>query len=193
MNPNQYKIIRPNLFLMGGAKCATTSISSMLGQHPKILLSCPKETNFFQRDTYQKGMDWYSKEFFRGANKESYFMDATPEYSIMRYVLPRIRESCIEPKFIFIIMEPIEREYSHYIHKSSWRIGRCCDTFSEEIKLNLLQMRPDRFKYERDAMSNLEAKGASYNVNIIEHGNYYDNISRCIKMFGKENVFCWTI
>jgi len=37
----------PNLVIAGVAKCGTTSLFSMLGQHPQILASDLKELNYF--------------------------------------------------------------------------------------------------------------------------------------------------
>ena len=37
----------PNLIIVGGLKCGTTSIHHYLGLHPEINMSKPKELNFF--------------------------------------------------------------------------------------------------------------------------------------------------
>ena len=37
----------PNLIIVGGLKCGTTSIHHYLGLHPEIQMSKPKELNFF--------------------------------------------------------------------------------------------------------------------------------------------------
>ncbi|HEU4905582.1 MAG TPA: hypothetical protein VFT19_05640, partial [Solirubrobacterales bacterium] len=37
----------PNLIIVGGLKCGTTSIHHYLGLHPEIDMSKPKELNFF--------------------------------------------------------------------------------------------------------------------------------------------------
>ncbi|MGI9455848.1 MAG: hypothetical protein ACR2NU_04760, partial [Aeoliella sp.] len=38
---------RPNFFLLGAAKCGTTSVARYLDQHPEVFISKPKEPNFF--------------------------------------------------------------------------------------------------------------------------------------------------
>jgi hypothetical protein len=37
----------PNLFILGAAKCGTTSLHAILGQHPDIHASTEKEPTFF--------------------------------------------------------------------------------------------------------------------------------------------------
>ena len=40
-------MIRPNLFIVGAAKCGTTSLHQYLSNHSNIFMSTPKELNFF--------------------------------------------------------------------------------------------------------------------------------------------------
>src|SRR3954466_5988573 len=50
----------PNLIIIGGLKCGTTSIHHYLGLHPEIWMSKPKELNFFVDElNWDLGMDWY--------------------------------------------------------------------------------------------------------------------------------------
>ena len=40
----------PNFFIVGAARCGTTSLNRYLGQHPEIYLTPKKETHFFASD-----------------------------------------------------------------------------------------------------------------------------------------------
>src|ERR1044072_6270193 len=54
----------PNLIIIGGLKCGTTSIHHYLGLHPQIQMSKPKELNFFVEElNWDLGLDWYANHF----------------------------------------------------------------------------------------------------------------------------------
>src|SRR5205085_2224224 len=54
----------PNLIIIGGLKCGTTSIHHYLGLHPEIQMSKPKELNFFVEElNWDLGLDWYGGRF----------------------------------------------------------------------------------------------------------------------------------
>ncbi len=54
----------PNLIIIGGLKCGTTSIHHYLGLHPEIHMSKPKELNFFVEElNWDLGLDWYRGRF----------------------------------------------------------------------------------------------------------------------------------
>jgi hypothetical protein len=43
-------IRKPNLFMIGGPKCGTTSFQEYLAGHPHIFMSEPKEPCYFDKD-----------------------------------------------------------------------------------------------------------------------------------------------
>ena len=183
-----YQLARPNLFLLGVAKCATTFIASTLGRHPEILLANNKEPRFFSKDIYQEGLEWYLKKHFRGYDGEKYVMDANTDHIFVPYVAERIKQSCIDPKFIVSIREPIGRAFRQYEMYKRYRPGYCRDTFEEELQLNMEYFSYDRFKYEREFMADTDYKGGCYNPSFIEQGLYWTHINRYLKMFGNNSV-----
>ena len=49
----------PNLVVIGGLKCGTTSLHHYLNLHPEIAMSRPKELNFFVSElNWPLGRDW---------------------------------------------------------------------------------------------------------------------------------------
>jgi len=193
LKPNDNKFVVPNTFIIGAAKAGTSSLAAMLGQHPEILLSTPKETNFFQTGDYQHGLEWMAKKYFRGYNHEKVILDASPDYMHLKYVTDRIEQSCTNPKFIFILREPISRAYSQYAMFRDFRPGRMPATFIAEINRNLNVFSENRFYCEYERMGNVDIKGGSYDPFIIEQGLYYNDIARYINRFGRENIYICTI
>lgn len=107
----------PNLIIIGGLKCGTTSIHHYLGLHPEIQMSKPKELNFFVKEqTWDLGLDWYRGRFddrfpIRG--------ESSPHYTnLPRFtgVPERIHEYCPDAKLIYMVRDPIKRILSHWVH-----------------------------------------------------------------------------
>jgi hypothetical protein len=107
----------PNLIIIGGLKCGTTSLHHYLGLHPEIHMSKPKELNFFVEElNWDLGLDWYRGRFddrfpVRG--------ESSPHYTnLPRYtgVAERIREHCPDAKLLYMVRDPISRILSHWRH-----------------------------------------------------------------------------
>ena len=83
----------PNLIIIGGLKCGTTSIHHYLGLHPEIQMSKPKELNFFTRElNWDLGLDWYASRFddrFKVRGESSPHYTNLPRFSGVRRAHPR--------------------------------------------------------------------------------------------------------
>jgi hypothetical protein len=107
----------PNLIIIGGLKCGTTSIHHYLGLHPQIQMSKPKELNFFVEElNWDLGIDWYSSRFDSrfGVRGES-----SPHYTnLPRFmgVPDRIHRHCPDARLIYMVRDPIKRILSHWVH-----------------------------------------------------------------------------
>ena len=107
----------PNLIIIGGLKCGTTSIHHYLGLHPDIQMSKPKELNFFVEElTWDLGMDWYRGRFddrFKVRGESSPHYTNLPRYT---GVVERIHEHVPDAKLIYMVRDPISRILSHWRH-----------------------------------------------------------------------------
>jgi hypothetical protein len=108
----------PNLIVIGGLKCGTTSLHHYLNLHPKIAMSRPKELNFFVAElNWDLGPDWYASHFDRDAPVRG---ESSPHYTnLPRFagVAERMRELLGgRAQVIYMVRDPIERMLSHYLH-----------------------------------------------------------------------------
>lgn len=108
----------PNLIVIGGLKCGTTSLHHYLNLHPEIAMSRPKELNFFVAElNWELGREWYESHFDRGAAVRG---ETSPHYTnLPRFsgVAARMRELLgAEARVIYMVRDPIERMLSHYLH-----------------------------------------------------------------------------
>ena len=107
----------PNLLVIGGLKCGTTSLHHYLNLHPEIAMSRPKELNFFvEQLNWPLGPDWYAAHFDGGAAVRG---ETSPHYTNRpRFagVAQRMRAVVGESHLIYMVRNPIDRMLSHYLH-----------------------------------------------------------------------------
>ncbi|MGH2964947.1 MAG: sulfotransferase family protein [Solirubrobacterales bacterium] len=107
----------PNLLIIGGLKCGTTSLHHYLSVHPEIEMSRPKELNFFVAElNWPLGADWYGAHFDPVARVRG---ESSPHYTNRpRFagVAERIHSVLGEPRLIYGVRDPIDRMLSHYLH-----------------------------------------------------------------------------
>jgi hypothetical protein len=108
----------PNLVVIGGLKCGTTSLHHYLSLHPQIAMSRPKELNFFVAElNWDLGGEWYASHFDPAAPVRG---ESSPHYTnLPRFagVAERMRALLGEgPRLVYMVRDPIDRMLSHYLH-----------------------------------------------------------------------------
>jgi hypothetical protein len=113
----QRRAAMPNLIIIGGLKCGTTSLHHYLGLHPAVQMSKPKELNFFVEElNWDLGLDWYASRF---DDRFAVRGESSPHYTNLprfRSVAERIRQHCPDAKLIYMVRDPIKRILSHWVH-----------------------------------------------------------------------------
>jgi len=109
----------PNLFIPGASKSGTTTLHHYLNQHPDIWMSADKETGFFSNDErYATGKKYYSSLFEKG-RAHTYRGESSTGYMVSPQAARRIKKDTVNPKFIFILRNPVDRAFSHF----NWLAG----------------------------------------------------------------------
>jgi hypothetical protein len=107
----------PNLVVVGGLKCGTTSLHHYLNLHPEIEMSRPKELNFFVAElNWPLGSEWYASHFSDDAPVRG---ESSPHYtSRPRFegVAERMRSVLGDVRLVYMVRDPIDRMLSHYLH-----------------------------------------------------------------------------
>jgi hypothetical protein len=128
----------PEAFIIGAQRSGTTSLSSLLDQHPDVVLSTPKEPDFFSVN-WDQGLEWYRARFRR---LDATLIDASVNYTMARpdtgskelpdTVPRRIHELSPRAKFVYLVRDPGERCHSAYWHEV--RAGRESRSLHEVVE-----------------------------------------------------------
>ncbi|WP_428658502.1 sulfotransferase family protein [Runella sp.] len=119
-----------NLFIVGAAKCGTTSLYNYLSEHPSVFMSPVKEPHFFS-EVYQEkpikiikekryhsvvinDLDQYNSLFDDCIN-ESVIGEASTSYLWDTNAAQRIYNYNPGARIIIMLRNPIERAFSHYV------------------------------------------------------------------------------
>ena len=130
--------MKQDFMLIGASKCATSTISSLLNQHPDIYM-VRDETQFFCNDAvFAKGLDWYEQQF-ADARPDQVLGDRNNLYT-MQEVFPntisRIYQYNPRLKFIYCVRNPIERIESYWIQIRSHGGEKLHHDFNQSVRVN---------------------------------------------------------
>ena len=107
----------PNLVVIGGLKCGTTSLHHYLNLHPEVEMSRPKELNFFVAElNWPLGPEWYASHF---SGRASVRGESSPHYTNrprFEGVAERMRSVVADARLVYMVRDPIDRMLSHYLH-----------------------------------------------------------------------------
>ena len=111
--------VLPNFLIIGAARTGTTTLYSLLRQHPQIFLPQSKrpEPHFFYKESeYVKGLDYYERKFFSRWDGQTAVGEASTSYLFGNIVPARVDQHIPDAKFIIMLRNPIERAHSSYWH-----------------------------------------------------------------------------
>lgn len=116
---------RPHFIIIGGMKCATSTLHEQLALQPGFCMSEPKEPNFFSNDEeYAKGLDWYRALFAEAAPGDLCGESSTHYTKLPTYphTVERLHGTFPDLKLIYVMRHPVDRLVSQYIHEWSQRV-----------------------------------------------------------------------
>lgn len=110
----------PEFLIIGAAKSGTSSLWTLLNQHPDIFMCEPKEPQFFDEAVgWPNGIGWY-ESLFAPAAENQIIGEASTHYTRWPQV-PRVPEKIHallpDVKLIYVMRNPVERAFSHYVHR----------------------------------------------------------------------------
>lgn len=170
----------PDFIIGGVAKSATTSVAKMISQHELVSVSNQKEPYFFSFDSLDSSMDEsfarniicneddYSK-LFEDNEKQGLSFEAstsylfTADFSIEKIKKTYSKHSMKLPKLVFILRDPVERAFSHYMFLK--RSGVESRTLQESMSLRV----------DKDLL-----KRRYWDFDYLNYGFYSENLKKYI-------------
>jgi hypothetical protein len=117
-------VIKPNLFIVGFAKCGTTALHEYLSTHPNVHPSFPKEPHFFIERAWRHSPARTETEylrFFAGASSDArVFLDSSAVHIYSPEALRKIRRFNEDARIIVMVRHPVEMLAS--FHRYSCRM-----------------------------------------------------------------------
>lgn len=167
-----------DFFIVGAPKAGTTSLFYYLNKNKGICMSNIKEPNFFSSQDLKIQKIYYNslildnlKEYeriFTPKNKQQIIGEASVSYLFYPNVANRIFDYNPRSKIIIILRDPVERAFSHY--SMDLRLGHVKQSLDELFDLGL------------------NNKDNLFFQQYILLGQYYEQVNRYIKVFGRENI-----
>jgi hypothetical protein len=187
-------LMRPNLFVVGAMKAATTSIAQFLASVDGVQMCRQKEPHHFCTDLYQhpeysslpqirgfSGQQWiqdrdaYLALFPAGGNSR-YVAEASTTYLYSQAAAAEIAAFNPEARIVILLRHPVRRAFSEY--QMNRKIGIAKGSFSEEMAADLERYRRGTFKlFER----------------YVYAGMYAAQVERFLGHFPRERVFITAI
>ena len=176
---------RPNLLGIGTAKAGTTSLANVLGRHPDIFMSSPKELHYFDNDKFlgERNLDWYFGKF----ESNRYISEFTPSYLYVDSAPTAIRETLGQDvKFIVSLRNPVLRAFSHYSHAvKNWA----------DPKYRALNYPIETLSFEKAiAAESSRLEQASFHPRHLSYfakGLYAEQLERYFAVFPRANFFIY--
>ncbi len=104
----------PNLMIVGGLKCGTSTLHAWLARHPQALMSNPKELHQFDNPLRGLSVARYLRHFAAASDAHRVIGESTPNYICIPDALERIREVAPDMRLVMVVRHPVERAISHY-------------------------------------------------------------------------------
>lgn len=184
-------MVKPNLFIVGAAKCGTTTLYEYLNHHPDIFMCSVKEPHFFSDvksnnpSDYippKKGEKYFHKiindlevylSLFEHTEHFKYRGEASISYLYDPVAGKRIFEFNAGAKIIAILRNPIERAFSHFKADCMTGVAEYPDDFYKQL-LTDWQIKDKK----------LFTKGHFY----VELGFYTQQLERYFQVFPNYNI-----
>nr|XP_056711924.1 bifunctional heparan sulfate N-deacetylase/N-sulfotransferase 3 [Euleptes europaea] len=115
----------PKFLVIGPQKTGTTALYLFLIMHPSIISNSPspktfEEVQFFNRNNYHRGIDWYMEFFPVPSNVTTDFLfEKSANYFHSEEAPKRAASLIPKAKIITTLIDPSDRAYSWYQHQRS--------------------------------------------------------------------------
>ena len=184
--------VLPNMLIVGGQRCGTTTLFKALAQHESFLgPTLRKGVHYFDLQSEQS-LDWYRSHFpTRGAVENARSRgdgrvvvgESSPYYLWHPLTAERIARALPAVRVIALLRDPVERAYSAHAHE----LARGFETESFERALELEAERLDG--EEARLRSGAVARSLAHqHLAYVRRGEYIDQLQRMERAVGRDQM-----
>jgi hypothetical protein len=173
--------VLPDFLLLGGQRCGSTSLYTMLCGHPQVRAAAAKEPHFFDNH-HLRGEAFYRRLFPLSADmrvrarltgRPMVTGEATTHYLSHPAVPSRVAAMLPQARLIAILRDPVERAYSHY--QLAVRNGREPLSFEQALEAEDARLAGE----EQRLLDDPRYLGEAYNLQCYRtRGLYLDQLER---------------
>jgi len=104
----------PTFFIIGAAKCGTTSLHRYCAEHPEIAMSSEKEPMCFEPPHWEERLAEYDDLFEEEAGVRGEASTAYAAYPWVPEIPDRIKATVPDALIIYCVRDPVDRMLAHY-------------------------------------------------------------------------------
>ena len=181
---------RPNLFIVGAPRAGTTSLHSLLAQHPDVFMSAVKEPHYFARDINRRYEEHIGREvpslikteeryleLFAGAGDAAVRGESSVYYLYSEVAPEEIARFAPDARIVILLREPVD--FLHSLHGRLRSMGDEDRPFAEALELEEERARGRRLP--RTARFPEILRYSWY-------ARYAENVERFLELFPRERV-----
>lgn len=121
----------PNFLYVGAPRAGSTWIFEALRVHPQVFVPIAKYIKYYHDEQYHRGRAWYEGHFEKAGPKHLAVGELSAGYLYSEAAMLRIANDLPEARILVSIRNPIERDWSAYLHMK--RNGTVTGSFQEEM------------------------------------------------------------
>lgn len=183
----------PDFVVIGAQKSGTTTLFTILSEHPQVMSPFNKEPHYFDNNFYKPLTTGYRFQFplkaymlLRGMRHRSSVItgEATPFYLFHPLVPGRMKKVIPKARLLVILREPVERAYSHYQY--AVKNGNETRSFADAISHEVEQVEAEKEKLKKgQSFDNRLLQNNSY----ISRSHYHEQLERWFQYYSPEQLF----
>jgi hypothetical protein len=174
--------MKPNLFIIGAAKCGTNSLYAWLSEHPQVFMSAIKEPNYFCSDFAELGpiTDLHSYlALFRNARGDHKVRgEASVNYMISNVAIENIYKFDPHARLIAMLRNPVDVVYAYHAQVIRSMLE---DQVNFEVAWSLSDIRQTGQRLPKDGI-------VPALVNYREIGRLGSQLKRVLSIFPREQL-----
>ncbi|WP_124553133.1 sulfotransferase family protein [Methylophilus methylotrophus] len=174
MSSITHSILNSKLVIcVGAAKAGTSSLHTLLEQHPDIAVTSPKETDFFiQPDCIDIGASGYLKKYYPQEAIPKVYFESDPIYMYQDGAMENIADLFPDAYVIVMLRNPVRRAFSQYLYRMNY--GRYSETFEQMCEKEFSRV-----------STGIEAK---LEFGCLDRSMYAKQVRKILNLFPKERV-----